>query len=365
MATLSFGRSALLRSPTPLLRHQAPACTVSEAPESDLVGDGGVLKRVLQAGSGESPVKGTTVEVHYDGTLLATGARFDSSRERGKTFKFTLGEGKVIGGWEVGVASMKPGERSVLTCSPSYAYGDKGIPPIIPPASALQFEVELLSVQAAPKARTTIAEDNPENERTPQSIQAAYEKRMAAMPAKKEGLEGLIEWAKGIYVFGLFSKNAEKPPWYLNPLITFPAIFVVVGILFYATVGLGGLHRGEVPMAGDDLSGFIDETPLPGSPGARMTYEQLMSSSVQPGGSIDRALQASEKPSAPPVVNTPPAAVAPLPEVVSAIMAAPEAAPAAAPAAAPSPVFPTADGPAAELKALEAQLAALKAAAGQ
>ena len=95
----------------------------------------------------ELEAHGTTVEVHYDGTLLATGARFDSSRERGKTFKFTLGEGKVIGGWEVGVASMKPGERSVLTCSPSYAYGDKGIPPIIPPASALQFEVELLSVQ--------------------------------------------------------------------------------------------------------------------------------------------------------------------------------------------------------------------------
>jgi hypothetical protein len=53
----------------------------------------------------------------------------------------------------------------------------------------------LLAPQAAPKARTTIAEDNPENERTPQSIQAAYEKRMAAMPAKKEGLEGLVAWA--------------------------------------------------------------------------------------------------------------------------------------------------------------------------
>merc|ERR1719171_163849 len=347
-----------------LRRGHTAVCTAAVAADADLVGDGGVLKRVVRPGSGATPMKGDAVEVHYDGTLLATGARFDSSRERGKTFKFTLGEGKVIGGWEVGVASMKPGERSVLTCSPSYAYGDKGIPPIIPPASALQFEVELLSVQAAPKARATIAEDNPENERTPQTIQAAYEKRMAAMPAKKEGLEGLIEWAKGIYVFGLFSKNAERPPWYLNPLITFPAIFVVVGFLFYATVGLGGLHRGEVPMAGDDLSGFIDETPLPGSPGARMTYEQLMSSSVQPGGSIDRALQAAEKPSAPPVVSTPPvvatppvvstppSAVAPPPQVVS-------AAPAAAPAAAPSPVFPTADGPAAELKALEAQLAAL------
>ena len=108
LSTLSFGRSALLRSPTPLLRHQAPACTVSEAPELDLVGDGGVLKRVLQAGSGESPVKGTTVEVHYDGTLLATGARFDSSRERGKTFKFTLGEGYQLEASVRGRTALKP-----------------------------------------------------------------------------------------------------------------------------------------------------------------------------------------------------------------------------------------------------------------
>ena len=177
------------------------------------MGDGGVLKRVLRPGSGAPPGKGDTVEVHYDGTLLATGAKFDSSRERGKTFKFTLGEGKVIGGWEVGVGSMKPGEMSVLTCAPAYAYGDKGIPPIIPASASLQFEVELLSVKAAAKAASTIAEDNPDAPRTPQSIQAAYDRKMAEMPAKKEGLEGLIEWAKGIYVFGLFSKTAERPPW--------------------------------------------------------------------------------------------------------------------------------------------------------
>ena len=181
------------------------------------MGDGGVLKRVLRPGSGAPPGKGDTVEVHYDGTLLATGAKFDSSRERGKTFKFTLGEGKVIGGWEVGVGSMKPGEMSVLTCAPAYAYGDKGIPPIIPASASLQFEVELLSVKAAAKAASTIAEDNPDAPRTPQSIQAAYDRKMAEMPAKKEGLEGLIEWAKGIYVFGLFSKTAERPPWCARP----------------------------------------------------------------------------------------------------------------------------------------------------
>ena len=354
VAALSSVRSALLRPPTPLLRHRAPVCTVSEAaPEVDIVGDGGVLKRVLQAGSGDSPVKGTTVEVHYDGSLLATGARFDSSRERGKTFKFTLGEGKVIGGWEVGVASMKPGELSVLTCSPPYAYGDKGIPPIIPPASSLQFEVELLSVQAAPIAKTTIAEDNPDAPRTPQSIQAAYERKMAAMPAKKEGLEGLVEWFKGIYVFGLFSKNAEKPPWYLNPLITFPSIFVIVGLGFYLVVALGGLHRGEVPMAADDLSGFIDETPLPGAPGSRLTYEQLMPSTQRAMAKAEQLTYAA-----------PPAAAAPA-EVTAAI--APVAVPqvAAAPAAVASVFPPVALSPAAELQALEAQLAALKASAGQ
>jgi len=109
------------------------------APDTDLVGDGGVLKRVMRPGTGASPVKGDAVEVHYEGTLVETGASFDSSRQRGKTFKFTLGEGKVIGGWEVGVGSMQPGELSVITCSPQYAYGDKGIPPIIPPAATLQF----------------------------------------------------------------------------------------------------------------------------------------------------------------------------------------------------------------------------------
>ena len=86
---------------------------------------------------------------------------------------------------------------------------------------------------------------------------------MAAMPAKKEGLEGLIEWAKGIYVFGLFSKNAERPPWYLNPLITFPAIFAVVFVAFWAVLALSGVHRGELPVAGDDLTEFIGETMVP------------------------------------------------------------------------------------------------------
>ena len=113
---------------------------------------------------------------------------------------------------------------------------------------------------AVAQMASTIAEDNANAPRTPGSIQAAYERKMASKPAPKEGLDQFLEWAKGIYVFGLFSKTAERPPWYINPLITFPAIFAIVGVGFYLVVALGGLHRGELPPSGDDLTEFIGET---------------------------------------------------------------------------------------------------------
>ena len=84
------GRPALLQSNRPSLLRQPPiACTIS-APETDLVGDGGVLKKVMRPGDGTPPAKGDVVEVHYDGTLVDTGARFDSSRERGKVWPVRL-----------------------------------------------------------------------------------------------------------------------------------------------------------------------------------------------------------------------------------------------------------------------------------
>lgn len=218
-----------------------------------------MLKKLIQPGAGVRPARGATVEVHYEGRLVNTGAVFDSSRARGKPFRFTLGEGKVIGGWEVGLSSMQVGELSELTCAPQYAYGEKGIPPMIPPAAALQFEVELLSVQTAQGQAQSFAEDNPNSPRTPAEISAAYASKMAAKSQGSEGMQGLVDWAKGLYFFGFFSGKAERPPWYLNPLITFPAIFAVVGAGFYLTVMLDGVHRGEVPVIGDDLTSFIGD----------------------------------------------------------------------------------------------------------
>lgn len=79
---------------------------------------------------------------------LADGKVFDSSRSRGKPFKFKIGHQEVIRGWEEGVAQMSVGQRAKLICSPDYAYGSKGHPGIIPPNATLTFDVELIGLEA-------------------------------------------------------------------------------------------------------------------------------------------------------------------------------------------------------------------------
>ena len=92
------------------------------------------------------PKTGQTAVVHYTGTL-DNGNVFDSSRTRGKPFKFSVGKGEVIRGWDEGVAKMSVGQRAKLICSPDFAYGSRGHPGIIPPNSQLTFDVELLKVE--------------------------------------------------------------------------------------------------------------------------------------------------------------------------------------------------------------------------
>ncbi|GAB4844045.1 70 kDa peptidyl-prolyl isomerase [Ancistrocladus abbreviatus] len=121
---------------------QVPTLTVGE--EKEIVKTG-VKKKLLKEGEGwERPNKGDEVEVHYVGTLL-DGTQFDSSRDRGTPFKFKLGQGQVIKGWDEGIKTMKKSEKALLTIPPEMAYGESGSPPTIPSNATLQFEVELLS----------------------------------------------------------------------------------------------------------------------------------------------------------------------------------------------------------------------------
>uniref|UniRef100_UPI0037E74FC1 peptidyl-prolyl cis-trans isomerase FKBP1A-like n=1 Tax=Semicossyphus pulcher TaxID=241346 RepID=UPI0037E74FC1 len=107
----------------------------------------GVDVEILRPGDGKTfPQKGQTVSVHYVGTLT-NGNKFDSSRDRSEAFKFKIGSGQVIKAWDVGVAQMSVGELARLTCSPDFAYGSRGFPPVIPANATLIFEVELLGVK--------------------------------------------------------------------------------------------------------------------------------------------------------------------------------------------------------------------------
>ncbi|KAJ7449397.1 hypothetical protein B0H11DRAFT_121327 [Mycena galericulata] len=106
----------------------------------------GVTVETLQEGDKSTyPKKGDKVTIHYVGTLL-DGSKFDSSRDRGDAFKTEIGVGKVIKGWDEGVVQLSLGQKAILTCTPDYAYGARGFPPVIPPNATLKFEVELLSI---------------------------------------------------------------------------------------------------------------------------------------------------------------------------------------------------------------------------
>ncbi|QTD43809.1 FKBP-type peptidyl-prolyl cis-trans isomerase [Ottowia testudinis] len=102
-----------------------------------------------RAGTGAEARKGQTVTVHYTGWLYNNGqqgAKFDSSRDRNDPFKFSLGAGMVIKGWDEGVAGMKVGGQRTLIIPPEMGYGARGAGGVIPPNATLKFDVELLGV---------------------------------------------------------------------------------------------------------------------------------------------------------------------------------------------------------------------------
>ena len=112
------------------------------------------LKKIeVKQGTGAEAVSGKPVSVHYTGWLFdpskpdQKGTKFDSSRDRGQPFSFPLGGGRVIKGWDEGVAGMKVGGQRTLIIPPDYGYGARGAGGVIPPNATLIFDVELLDIK--------------------------------------------------------------------------------------------------------------------------------------------------------------------------------------------------------------------------
>jgi FKBP-type peptidyl-prolyl cis-trans isomerase FkpA len=129
----------------------AAACSkpVDEPAKSDFVPV--VVPQKLEVhddvvGSGPEAKNGDKLRMDYVGTLAASGEEFDSSKESGKPFEFTLGAGEVIKGWDQGVLGMKVGGKRTLTVPSDLGYGSEGNEKI-PPGATLKFEIELLAIE--------------------------------------------------------------------------------------------------------------------------------------------------------------------------------------------------------------------------
>jgi peptidylprolyl isomerase len=101
----------------------------------------------IEVGDGDEAVAGRIAEVHYVGVSWKTGAQFDASWDRGQTFKFALGKGQVIAGWDQGVQGMRVGGRRRITIPPMLAYGKRGAGRVIGPDETLVFVVDLIDIR--------------------------------------------------------------------------------------------------------------------------------------------------------------------------------------------------------------------------
>jgi peptidylprolyl isomerase len=128
----------------------APISATAQTAGKSMTTASGLQVTDTKVGTGATPKTGQTCVMHYTGWLYqngAKGAKFDSSVDRGQPFEFPIGTGRVIKGWDEGVASMKVGGKRTLIIPPDLGYGARGAGGVIPPNATLMFEVELLGVK--------------------------------------------------------------------------------------------------------------------------------------------------------------------------------------------------------------------------
>lgn len=169
--------------------------------------DGGVLKKVLKPGDGEQPPAteqgSIEVSVHYTGWLL-DGTKFDSSRDKGELFSFKLGASEVIRGWDIGVATMRTGEKARFRLRHDFAYGEAGSGPSIPPKATLVFDVELFSFKRVEKKKWELSKE--------EKLQGSEKEKAAGNTEFAAGNfeAALVHYKESLDFLGYFYSDEEK-----------------------------------------------------------------------------------------------------------------------------------------------------------
>lgn len=179
---------------------------------------------------------------------------------RGTSQKRILGDPSMIPGWDYGVRSMAVGESAIFSIDSELAYGESGIPGLVPAGANVQLDITLTS--ATPATANIDFDALAEADATPRTaadIAAAYATRQANRGTEEEleGMDWFINKAKNFYFYGLFEgETGERPPWFLRPSITFPIAFVIVGAAFAVSLLSGAITERGAPVT-DELDEII------------------------------------------------------------------------------------------------------------
>lgn len=221
-----------------------------------LTQDGGVTKEVIEKGTGKKVEDGDILAIQYEAKLK----NINRVIAKGDQEKFVLKDGTLIKGWDIGLSSMRVGEKARVSVTSNYAYGDQGIIPVIPPGSDIEINVKILAWlgnQLRPESLFSKDLDiDPFVSSTPEQIQADYDEMQAAKTDKYEGniVDIYLRRIKNIsFGFGgsnfFASQSGEKAPWWLNPNITFPTMISICLAAFVTVLSFSGIkEKGERPI---------------------------------------------------------------------------------------------------------------------
>ena len=255
LALLCAWRVSSLR-PAGLLKRASSRSSLFAAQQLQLTADGGVVKDVLVPGTGKKVETGDILAVEY---VARVGSRVIA---KGEKEKFVLKDGSLIKGWDIGVGSMQVGEKARILCQPSYAYGEKGVggADVVPGNAEVELEVKVmawLGNQLRPE--TLFSKDldiDPFLASTPEAIQAEFNDMQEKAVYKYQGgwaqvyLNRIKNISFGFGGSGFFaSQSGERPPIWLNPNITFPAMIAIVLAAFITVLSTGSVkEKGQRPV---------------------------------------------------------------------------------------------------------------------